>query len=99
MVTHGGLIMVDRLIIEQAHDTIELLYETLEKGTYDRQTGYDIGKAISQIRNLLGWLKSIDRERDHLDKGYFRLAKENHILKSKLDKPVEDDTLTVTRFD
>ena len=91
--------MVDTAIIEQAHDTIDELYETLEKGTYDTQTGHDIRKAISQIRNLLGWLKSIDRERDDLDKSYFRLAKENHILKAKLDKPVEDDTLTVTRFD
>jgi hypothetical protein len=91
---------MDRLIIEQAHDTIELLYETLEKGTYDRQTGYDIGKAISQIRNLLGWLKSIDRERDDLDKAYFKLAKENHNLKAWIDNvDLKDDTLQVTRFD
>ena len=90
---------MDRLIIEQAHDTIDVLYETLEKGTYDTQTGHDIRKSISQIRNLLGWLKSIDRERETYCNNYYRLAKENHILKSKLDKPVEDDTLTVTRFD
>ena len=90
---------MDSLIIEQAQDTIKRLDKTLDEGTYDRQTGRDICMAKTQIRELLGWLKLVEIERDDLDKGYFRLAKENHILKAKLDKPVEDDTLTVTRFD
>jgi len=90
---------MDSLIIEQAQDTIKRLDVALEEGRYDRQTGRDIEIAKTQIRELLGWIKLVELERDDLDKGYFRLAKENHILKSKLDKPVEDDTLTVTRFD
>ena len=90
---------MDSLIIEQAQDTIKRLDVALEEGRYDRQTGRDIEMAKTQIRELIGWIKLVELERDDLDKGYFRLAKENHILKSKLDKPVEDDTLTVTRFD
>ena len=90
---------MDSLIIEQAQDTIKRLDVALEEGRYDRQTGRDIEMAKTQIRELLGWIKLVELERDDLDKGYFRLAKENHILKAKLDKPVEDDTLTVTRFD
>ena len=90
---------MDSLIIEQAQDTIKRLDVALEEGRYDRQTGRDIEIAKTQIRELIGWIKLVELERDDLDKGYFRLAKENHILKSKLDKPVEDDTLTVTRFD
>jgi len=90
---------MDSLIIEQAQDTIKRLDVALEEGRYDRQTGRDIEMAKTQIRELIGWIKLVELERDDLDKGYFRLAKENHILKAKLDKPVEDDTLTVTRFD
>ena len=90
---------MDSLIIEQAQDTIKRLDVALEEGRYDRQTGRDIEMAQIQIRELIGWIKLVELERDDLDKGYFRLAKENHILKAKLDKPVEDDTLTVTRFD
>lgn len=90
---------MDRLIIEQAQDTIERLYETLEKGTYDRQTGYDINMAKDQIRNLLGWLRVANREYAELEQSWQRLSTEVTLLRSKLDKPVEDDTLQVTRFD
>ena len=90
---------MDHLIIEQAQDMIKRLDDTLQNGTFDRQTGKDIDMAKVQIHELLGWLKLVEIERDDLDKSVFRLAKENHMLKSRLDKPVEDDTLTVTRFD
>jgi hypothetical protein len=90
---------MDSLIIEQAQDMIKRLDDTLQNGTFDRQTGKDIDMAKVHIHELIGWLKLVELERDDLDKSVIRLAKENHILKSKLDKPVEDDTLTVTRFD
>ena len=77
---------MDHLIIEQAQDIIKRLDDTLLNGSFDRQTGKDIDMAKVQIHELIGWLKSIDRERDDLEKSYLRLAKENHILKYKLDK-------------
>ena len=90
---------MDSLIIEQAQDTIKRLDDTLQNGTFDRQTGKDIDIAKVQIHELIGWLKIIEIERDTYCNNYFRLAKENHTLKSKLDIPVEDDTLQVIRFD
>ena len=54
--------MVDSLIIEQALDTIKRLDVALEEGSYDRQTGYDINMAKTQIRELLAWIKLIEEE-------------------------------------
>lgn len=90
---------MDRAIFEQAEETIECLYETLANGKYDRQTGYDIGKAKDQIRNLLGWLRVANREYAELDQSWQRLATEVRLLRDKLDKVDNDDTLQVIRFD
>ena len=90
---------MDRLIFEQAEDTIECLYETLANGTYDRRTGYDIGKAKDQIRNLLGWLRVANREYAELEQSWQRLATEVRLLRTKLDKVDDNDTMTVIRFD
>lgn len=77
---------MDRAIFEQAEETIECLYKTLAEGTYDRRTGYDIGKAKDEIRNLLGWLRVANREYAELEQSWQRLATEVTLLKSKLDK-------------
>ena len=90
---------MDRLIFEQAEETIERLYETLAEGTYDRQTGYDIGMAKDQIRNLLGWLRVANREYAELEQSWQRLATEVRLCRAKLDKVDNDDTLQVIRFD
>ena len=90
---------MDRLIFEQAEETIERLYETLAEGTYDRQTGYDIGMAKDQIRNLLGWLRVANREYAELEQSWQRLATEVRLCRDKLDKVDNDDTLQVIRFD
>ena len=90
---------MDSLIIEQAFDVIDRLDEALEKGTYDRQTGYDIGIAKSQIFNLLGWLKSMDKDLIELRKTNARHANMINLLRSELKSIGYDDVLTVTRFD
>jgi hypothetical protein len=54
---------MDSLIVQQALDTIERLDKTLDEGTYDRQTGYDINMAKTQIRELLAWIKRMEEER------------------------------------
>lgn len=77
---------MDHLIIEQALDTIKRLDDTLQNGRFDRQTGKDIDWAKVQIHELIAWIKLVELERDDLDKSYFRLAKEVHILRAKLDK-------------
>ena len=77
---------MDRAIFEQAEETIEMLYKTLAEGTYDRQTGYDIGKAKDEIRNLLGWLRVANREYAELDQSWQRLATEVRLLRDKLEK-------------
>jgi len=75
---------MDRIIFEQAEDTIECLYKTLAEGTYDRRTGYDIGKAKDEIRNLLGWLRVANREYAELEQSWQRLATEVNLLREKL---------------
>ena len=90
---------MDRAIFEQAEETIECLYETLARGTYDRQTRHDIGKAKDQIRNLLQWLRVANREYADLEQSWQRLATEVRLLRAKLDKVDDDDTLQVIRFD
>jgi hypothetical protein len=54
---------MDSLIIDQALDTIKRLDVALEEGSYDRQTGYDINMAKTQIRELLAWIKRMEEER------------------------------------
>ena len=90
---------MDRAIFEQAEETIECLYKTLAEGTYDRRTGYDIGKAKDEIRNLLGWLRVANREYAELEQSWQRLATEVRLCRAKLDKVDNDDTLQVIRFD
>jgi hypothetical protein len=51
---------VDRLIVEQSLDVIKRIDEALKYGRYDRQTGYDLRIAQQEIRDLLGWLKSLE---------------------------------------
>ena len=75
---------MDRAIFEQAEETIEMLYKTLAEGTYDRRTGYDIGKAKDEIRNLLGWLRVANREYAELEQSWQRLATEVNLLKERL---------------
>ena len=75
---------MDRAIFEQAEETIEMLYKTLAEGTYDRRTGYDIGKAKEEIRNRLGWLRVANREYAELEQSWQRLATEVNLLKERL---------------
>ena len=90
---------MDEAIFEQAEETIERLCETLAEGQYDHQTGNDIRKAQNQIRNLLQWLRVANREYADLDQSWQRLATEVRLLRDKLDKVDNDDTLQVIRFD
>lgn len=90
---------MDSLIIEQAQDIIERLDEALDKGQYDRQTGYDIRMAKTQIRELLGWLKLLETERDDFAERNARNANMVNLLRSELKSIGYDDVLTVTRFD
>ena len=90
---------MDESIFEQAEETIENLCETLEEGEYDHQTGNDIRKAKDEIRNLLGWLRVANREYAELEQSWQRLATEVRLLRDKLDKVDNDDTLQVIRFD
>jgi hypothetical protein len=54
---------MDSLIVEQSLDVIKRLDVALEQGQYDRQTGKDLRIAQQEIHRLLGWLKSMEREK------------------------------------
>ena len=90
---------MDSLIIEQALDTIKRLDVALDEGSYDRQTGYDINMAKTQIRELLGWLKLVEKERDDFAERNARNANMVNLLRSELKSIGYDDMLAVTRFD
>jgi hypothetical protein len=90
---------MDSLIIEQAQDMIKRLDDTLQNGTFDRQTGKDIDMAKVQIHELIGWLKLVEAERDDFAERNARNANMVNLLRSELKSIGYDDMLTVTRFD
>jgi hypothetical protein len=90
---------MDSLIIEQAQDMIKRLDDTLQNGTFDRQTGKDIDMAKVQIHELIGWLKLVEAERDDFAERNARNANMVNLLRSELKSIGYDDMLAVTRFD